>query len=567
MSFSVKDTLLPKTKTTSLVYQAFAAAATGGLLFGYVIGVTGNAVYEQSKDGKGGFICRAGGDATVSFTSTCFDVSDRGKALLCCFNIIFALVSTLICFRFAAALGRRRELLIGSALYAVGALISCLAVNIGMVWTGQALYGLGVGFSMHAAPIFIAEISPAHIRGLLVSGKEAMVVVGILLGFSAGAIFGNTIDGWRYELGVPMVFALPMFVGMWWVPPSPRWLMTRQVTAEEAGEGETSRADMCASLRHYRRNESDHEVEEEVDSVVQSLMLAEVEEPAKIFDAFKERSALTIGCGLVFLQQITGQPSVLYYATSIFKSAGFGADAALQSVYVGLAKLVFTVLTVFTVDKFGRKPLLFAGISLMLVALALLGLAFEYTTCSVSEIMVAGQNITLDADNCYLSCMIPTKGCTDNIALPNEWGVVAVGSLIVYVAGYQIGFGPIAWLIISEIFPLKTRGAAMSLAAVTNFGTNILVTFFFEDVIEAVGSSVAFWCYGILCIVSLAFVHFVVPETKGLTLEEIDAKLNRRSDEKKEDWANILYTDALANDGVNKGTVKEEVVEPLLPVV
>merc|ERR1712159_981064 len=122
-------------------------------------------------------------------------------------------------------------------------------------------------------------------------------------------------------------------------------------------------------------------VEDEVREIVRSLEDARGGADAKLTDAFNERAALTIGCGLVFLQQITGQPSVLYYATSIFRSAGFGASAALQSVYVGLAKLFFTCVTVTTVDKFGRKPLLFAGIGLMAVSLVLLGAAFEFTDC------------------------------------------------------------------------------------------------------------------------------------------------------------------------------------------
>merc|ERR1719247_2333947 len=140
----------------------------------------------------------------------------------------------------------------------------------------------------------------------------------------------------------------------------------------------------------------------------------------------------------------------------------------------------------------------------MTVALALLGTAFQFTECNDA-------NVTNIAD-----CDV------DDIYLPDAWGGTAVGSLMLYVAGYQVGFGPIAWLVISEIFPLKTRGAALSIAAITNFGTNIIATISFQSINDAVGASAQYGAYGFLCLISLCFVWFVVPETKGLSLEEIE---------------------------------------------
>jgi len=219
--------------------------------------------------------------------------------------------------------------------------------------------------------------------------------------------------------------------------------------------------------------------------------------------------ALTIGCGLVLFQQITGQPSVLYYATNIFKSAGFGGSAALQSVLVSVSKLIFTLLTVWRVDRYGRKALLYVGIIMMTVSLALIGLAFYQQTCMVD---------------------LPVRDCpSDQLVLPDPWGIVTLSSLMVYVGGYQVGFGPIAWLMISEIFPLNVRGAALSIAAVTNFGSNLLVAFFFQGIMNALGSAATFWLYCGLCVVSLVFVKMVVIETKGLSLEEIERLLIKKA--------------------------------------
>merc|ERR1712216_941758 len=172
-------------------------------------------------------------------------------------------------------------------------------------------------------------------------------------------------------------------------------------------------------------------------------------EVAKTTDTFKYPRPLIIGCGIVFLQQVTGQPSVLYFATNIFKSAGFGNSAARSSTGLGAVKLLATLFTVWRVDQYGRRFLLFLGIGMMATALGVLGVAFIFQECST------GQSIATCSQN--------------DITLPGSWGIATVLALMLYVSGYQVGFGPIAWLLISEVFPLKVRGAALSLAAVINF--------------------------------------------------------------------------------------------------
>lgn len=230
---------------------------------------------------------------------------------------------------------------------------------------------------------------------------------------------------------------------------------------------------------------------------------------ARWTDAFNYPRPLVIGCGLVFLQQVTGQPSVLYFATNIFKSAGFGSSAALSSVGVGLVKLIATLFTVWRVDRYGRRFLLFVGISMMAIALAVIGIAFLYRSCQ-------------DQQQSLADCP------ADDVRLPQGLAFATVGGLMLYVSGYQVGFGPIAWLMISEVFPLKVRGAAFSIAAIVNFASNIGMTLTQELLETALTPSGVFFGYLCFAFASLAFVRFVVPETKGKTLEEIEAMLTSR---------------------------------------
>ena len=227
------------------------------------------------------------------------------------------------------------------------------------------------------------------------------------------------------------------------------------------------------------------------------------------------RRALVAGLGLVLLQQVTGQPSVLYYQESIFRDAGFGDLAAYASVIVGGAKLVATLFTVLRVELYGRRPLLFAGIAMMLVALVVLSVAVH------SKGAVGGHASQVSSS--------AASSATD------PWALAIIGALMVYVCGYQVGFGPIAWLMISEVFPLRTRGTALSIAVMVNFVCNLVVTFTlpsiqgaFDAIEPGKGMAWLFAFYAGFCLVSLAFVAMHVPETKGKSLEQIEELLGSR---------------------------------------
>lgn len=231
-------------------------------------------------------------------------------------------------------------------------------------------------------------------------------------------------------------------------------------------------------------------VTEHVDEILAELSYMGEEKEASLAEMFQGKcsKALLIGAGLVLFQQITGQPSVLYYAASILQSAGFSAasDATRVSILLGVLKLIMTGVAVMVVDKVGRRPLLLGGVSFMVVSLFLLGSYYTFL---------------------------------------DDAPAVAVIALLLYVGCYQLSFGPIGWLMISEIFPLRLRGRGLSIAVLVNFGANALVTFAFSPLKALLGAGPLFFAFAGIAIVSLVFIYFIVPETKGLSLEEIEAKL------------------------------------------
>ena len=513
--------------TPPLVLVAFIFPALAGYNFGYDIGSTSGAIQRLRHVPS----------------AAALDGSPLLQGLLTSGSLFGTCVGTALSFLVAAPLGRRGELLLAATLYLLGTAICTLAPDgtylLHAVFAGRGAYGLGVAFAMHAAPVYISEVTPPSIRGVLVSLKEAMIVVGILSGFSASALTTAYAVpfaiSWRLIWLPPALIALIVFIGMLYAPPSPRWLLLRAASLQERDPSKALRygEEAARGLRRLRSRTlcgdpvcDDRAVEEELQSIRSMLGSGgsnstrrkkngngsggEGGGEASCGEVLSARRALIAGLGLVLLQQVTGQPSVLYYQESIFRDAGFGSLAAYASVIVGGAKLLATMFTVLRVDHYGRRPLLFAGISLMLVSLITLSIAF-YTRDSTSS--SSSEDGNADASSDLASILI-------------------VIALMVYVCGYQIGFGPIAWLMISEVFPLRTRGTALSIAVTVNFGFNLLVTFTLPSIQQAFdsfapgrGMSYLFALYAGFCVASIAFTHACVPETKGKTLEEIEREL------------------------------------------
>jgi MFS family permease len=294
-----------------------------------------------------------------------------------------------------------------------------------------------------------------------------------------------------------------MFIGMSYLPYSARWLALKGRIQEARQSLQFVTPDLPES---------------ELDAIKEAAEKASEATGSSFVNDYRRLTsptvfpALVVGVGLVFFQQVTGQPSVLYYANTLFEDVGLSSSS---SILLGIFKLIATLVTTFTVDRQGRKLLLYIGCSLMLCSLIGLGTAFVFPYTSKAEC------------NSYLTTDTCPSGCIWNGDICNATGITVQKSVIliclfVYIGGYQVGFGPISWLMISEIFPLEVRGKAVSIAVVTNFFWNTVMTFFFPVELQYLGSAATFFLYAVVLSFGIYFIFSRVPETKGLSLEEIE---------------------------------------------
>eukprot|EP01036_Dinobryon_divergens_P028026 gene28026-36908_t len=473
-------------------FPSFATACLGGLLFGLDIGSSSSVV-------------RILGAGQSEFGT--LDPIQLGQ--IASSSLLGAMLSSgLIIFIGDKFIGRKNELQIASVLFTVGTLVQSLSTSFPVALVGRVLYGLGIGTAMHVAPLFIAETSPNDLRGRLVSFKEAAIVLGIVAGYGAGAFFGES-NNWHGVFQSALPFEALMLAGSLVVPESPRWLALRgrkeeavtalislQALPEEQAAAQVSEM-MLMSSTTASATTATTPVEE--DGVTEKMK--------EIFTSPYNRRALFIGLGLVLFQQLSGQPSVLYFANRIFEQAGLGFEAAL---FIGVFKLAMTFVSAYLVENpnFGRRTLLLYGNTGVTVSLLLL--SFFYLGGDPS----AGSGLDAEA----------------GLGLASFQQAAIIASMLLFVGSYQIGFGPISWLILSEIFPLRIRSAAVSLGTLANFSSNLLVTLLFEAERLALGESLLFLQFGLVGLAATLFTFFYVFETRGLSLEDIETKLKSEVD-------------------------------------
>jgi len=347
-----------------MTVAAFAFPALGGLLFGYDISASSGAIDSLT-------------DATRSGTEwgppLAASEQSIAKGFVVSGSLIGALGSSLVAVAYGDSIGRRRELLTASALFIIGGVGMWNAWSYGVLVSSRVLYGLGIGFAMHGAPIYIGETAPTRVRGTLVSLKEAVIVSGILLGYLLGYSFSGDVGSWRTLWGLTAPLGVVFGAGMLALPNSPRFLLYK------GNEEEAQRA--LQRLRSIDGPQAEREL--------QTLKLAQEESEAggsgstategKTYQVRRllqgsNKKALTIGMSLMLFQQITGQPSVLYYATDIARQAGFSntSAASFVSVGLGIVKLVTTLFATTSIENFGRRPLLLGGVSVLTGSLLVL---------------------------------------------------------------------------------------------------------------------------------------------------------------------------------------------------
>ncbi len=355
-----------------------------------------------------------------------------------------AAVGALTGGRLADLFGRRKLLITTAIIFAAGAILCAAAQSAQMLVAGRIIVGIGIGLSSSTVPVYISEVAPADARGWQVSLFQLAITVGILLAYLVDYAFAQ-VQGWRWMFGLAVVPAAIFGSGMIFLPESPRWLLRR-------GRRETAQA-MLARIR------GTPDIDEELLEIERSL--AQAEESGRLSDLLAPslRSSLVIGIGLAIFQQITGINTVIYYAPVIIQSAGISSasGAILATAGIGLVNVLMTIVSMRLIDRKGRKPLLLAGIAGMVVTLGLLGLVFRMSNHSGAL----------------------------------AW--LAVLGMMAYVASFAISLGPIFWLLISEIYPLKIRNSAEGLAATFNWGSNLLITLTFLTLVERLGPIEQFW--------------------------------------------------------------------------
>lgn len=449
----------PQGSLAYLVLICFVATL-GGLLFGYDTAVIAGA---------------------IGFLRTRFDLSPFMEGWTAASALAGCAVGAMLAGIMSDALGRKKVLIVCAVLFIISAVGTALSRNVWEFVIYRALGGIGVGAASMTVPMYIAEVSPARIRGRMVSLNQLAIVFGMLAVYfvnygiaNAGDLDWNVQTGWRWMFGSGTFPAVALFVLLFFVPESPRWLIKK---------GRVDEAQYVLTRINGSR---------EAAAEVSTIQDAVRDESSSVWQLVAPgmRMALTIGIVLAVLQQITGINVFLYFATEIFQDiAGSDIDAALlQTIVVGVVNMSFTVIAIWTVDRLGRKPLMLIGYLGMAVSLLALGLAAHFQRTEV-------------------------------------WVLVF---MLTYIAAFALSVGPVTWVILAEIFPTKIRGRAMAIATVCLWLANFVISQTFpmmdksEWLVSRYHHAFPFYLYGGFCLVALAFLLICVPETKNRTLEEIE---------------------------------------------
>lgn len=473
------------TYNKNLVTIVAAVAATGGLLFGFDTGVISGAIPFFQQD---------------------FQLSNSMVENITTAGLAGAVIGAMFTGRLSDIFGRKKTILAAAIIFIIGAAWSGWAPNPVLLIIARLFIGLAIGISSFSVPLYIAEISPSHIRGRLVSLFQLLITIGILVSYLSDLAFANNnnVESWRPMFYIGIIPGVILFVGMFFLPETPRWLMSKGREAE--------------SLKILKRLEAPSLVEESMKRMKDELEKAK--ERPNFREVFKPwlRKALIISVGIMFFQQFVGINTVIYYSPKIFMIVGFeGARAGIwAAVSVGVVNVAFTILSLFMIDRLGRRKLYFIGLTGIVISLFGLGLVFA---------------------------LHGSLGDT------GKW--LAIIFVWIYIAFFAISLGPLGWLIISEIFPLRVRGIGSSIGSLSNWLFNGIVAFTFFKIVKlltASGAGIvthekmydaatnsfttqainngnpagAFWFYAAIGIIGIFWGYFYLPETKGIPLEKIE---------------------------------------------
>lgn len=395
-----------------------------------------------------------------------------------------ALVGALVAGTLADKIGRRLTILLAAILFVIGALLESLAPGTTVLVIGRLVVGFGVGVASVAAPLYAAEQAPTRLRGRFVSIYQLAITMGIFVAYLVNQALISK-DTWRVMLGISAVPAVLLFLVMLPMPDSPRWFL-------KVGRKD----DAIKALSKVR---PDVDATAEINEI-QEASREEDESPATWGEVFskKLRKPLMIGIGLAVFQQITGINAIIYYANKIFAQAGFETpqgQAAATTWAIGAVNVLATLIAVVYVDRFGRRPLLLAGLVGMTLSLTTVGITFHFMDKADTSGAGAGG--------------------------PTTAGLITLVALVVFIASFAFSLGPVVWTVINEIFPNRVRGRAVAVATAFNWGSAWLVSQFFLTLIESIGNSATFYLFAFFSVLAYVWIWKRVPETKGRTFEEI----------------------------------------------
>lgn len=390
-----------------------------------------------------------------------------------------AALGSIITLWISSKLGRKKSILTAGLLFILGCFGSAFAPNYEVLLVSRIILGFSIGVASYVAPLYLSEMSEKEHRGRLISMYQLMINFGIVIAFISDTALAST-GSWRLMLGIISIPAFLLVLAVSRLPDSPRWL---------ASKGFTKQAKLVLNM--LRGDEA--KAAAELNDINENLKIKQA--GFSLFKANKNvRRAVFLGMLLQFMQQFTGQNIIMYYAPKIFSLAGFEShtDQMFATILDGMTFVVFTWISMQFIDKTGRKIALKIGFAIMALALIVLGW-----------------------------CLMQFEG--GNTA---QWiSYTAVGMTILSIAGYAMSAAPVIWILCSEIQPLKSRDFGIACSTTTNWVSNMIIGATFLSLLEGIGSAQTFWLYGILNVVFIFLTIYIVPETKGVSLEKIESNL------------------------------------------
>ncbi len=455
-----------------------------------------------------------------------------------------AMIAMIFSGRLSDRLGRKKILLLVAFLYAVSALFSAYAITYEMLYLARMIGGLAFGAALILAPMYIAEISTAENRGILVSIQQLNIVLGFFAAFLSNYFFNkynspehlflNDENVWRWMLGVELFPALLYFLALFYVPRSPRWLYLKNKYIE---------AKQVLNQIHGK-----YRAEKEISSIEKSIDKDKELQKVKWTDILKPslRFIMVVGLVVGILQQITGINAIYFYATSIFKQTGIGTDAAFSSgILLSSVTVIFTFIAMYLIDRAGRRPLLLVGtagiaLSLLLCAFGFSQATYQLKLQDISQFKFEkSQNLIPLAGNIYendvdfkeeMKTVLGNRTYNKNDGIILEAATQINATLVLvgilgFIACFAFSLGPVMWVLLSELYPIKYRGIAIGIVAFINSFISSAVQLVFPWELSNLGNAMRFFIFGAIALVGFFVLLKILPETKGKSLEELETAL------------------------------------------